>query len=141
MCAIGRALAVPECVAGRFDRRGGGKSFLQYLDTRGVAAHRHHVDLTGGIFGEEQFAVGGAHAVRSLDRLVQPDVDRLAGLAAGVHWYAIQLVEYDVVFVQRVADEGDAVNAEECLIIAEQLRNGGARLEAPYLRAEGIAYV
>jgi hypothetical protein len=114
---------------------------LQHRDSRGVAGHLHHVDLAGTIFGEKKFAVGGAHAVRPLDRLVQPDIYRFAGLAAGVHWYAIQLVENDVVLIQRVADEGDAVYAEQRLIIAEQLRNGSAGLEAPYLRAGGVAYV
>jgi len=82
--AIARALTIPERIGGGFDRSRCRQAFLQHGDAGGVAADRDHVDFACAIFGEKQFAVGGAHAVRPLNGLVHPDVHRFAGVAAGV---------------------------------------------------------
>src|ERR1700734_509647 len=109
MRTIARAFTVPERIASRLNRSGRRQAFQQHGDVGGVAADRDHIDSARAIFGEKQFAIRGAHTVWPLDRLVHPDVDGFARLAAGVHWNSIEFVEDHVVFIKRVADESDAV--------------------------------
>ena len=66
------------------------------------------MNLAATILRDDQLAIGGAHAIRTLDRLVHPNIDRLACLACGVHWDAVEIVREHVVHVERAVQEGRA---------------------------------
>src|ERR1700722_823013 len=68
-----------------------------------------------------------------------PDVHWFAGFAARVYGNSIEFIENHVVLIERVADEGDAVDAIQRAIITEHLRRRCPRIEAPDLRVAGVA--
>src|SRR4051794_27591929 len=86
----GAALGDPESVARRFDASWCLESFLDHRDAGFVSMDRDRGNFTAAIFGHEELAVRRAHAIGSLDRLVQRNIDRLPRLPRWVDRNAIE---------------------------------------------------
>ena len=106
-----------------------------------IAVDGDHAGAAVPVLGQIEFAVGGAHAVRSLDRLVGPDLHRRAGLAGRVQRNAIEIIRDHVVDVELVAQKGDAVDAVERAVLDQQFGLRSAGLEPENLAAEGVGDV
>src|ERR1700684_2711908 len=78
---VGATVPDPQRVACRLD----GSGLLEALPPCGdgglIAIDGDHAGAAVMVLRQEQLAMGGAHAVRPLDRAIRPDLLRRAGLA------------------------------------------------------------
>lgn len=87
----GAASGDPDDVARRFDRGRRRESFPDHCNASRVGIHGGDGN-PAAVLRDDLLAIRRAHAIRTLDRLVHPNLDRLACLASGVHWDALEMV-------------------------------------------------
>ena len=73
------------------------ESFLDYRDAGLIAIDRNNGNLAAAILRNQELAIGCAHAIRSLHRLIHPDIDRLSRLAGSVHRNSVEIVREHIV--------------------------------------------
>src|SRR3954447_17929427 len=75
-------LSDPDRAACRLKRRGRIETLLYYSNAGLVAVDGDNRNLAAAILCDDQLSVCGAHPIRTLHRLVHPDIDRLPGFAS-----------------------------------------------------------
>src|ERR1700733_594808 len=134
-------LGDPEGITSRFHSSWCFEPFLEYGHAGLVSVDGDGGDFAAAVFGDDEVAIGGAHAVRPLDQLVHPDIFRLPRLSGGVDWDAVELVEDDVVHIERAAEKGDAIDARKGPMLEEQFGGRGAGRQPVDFAVGGVGYI
>src|SRR5580698_10904144 len=86
------ALGKPDRIAGRLNSGGCLEPILEHRNARLISVNGNGRDDAAAVFGHEELAIRCAHAIRPLDRLVHPDVNRCPRLSGGVYRDSVKFV-------------------------------------------------